>query len=123
MWSFQQSTGMLAHDGGEVGAGYSGHGSGVNNPAWQREPMVGPIPQGKYRIGAPFAHPAAGPICMRLTALPGTNTFGRAGFMMHGDNRAMDHTASEGCIIAARGYRLQVAATVLGGDDVLEVIA
>ena len=60
---------------------------------------------------------------MRLTPNPGTNTFGRGGFLMHGDNSLLNHTASEGCIIAPRGIRDLVAAARAAGDNQLTVIS
>lgn len=123
MFTYSQTTGELSHNGQSLGTGYSGHGDGVNNPACQNMPMVGPIPLGKYQIGPEFTHPKAGPICMRLTALPGTVTFGRDGFMMHGDNSLGNRSASEGCIIMPRLTRIQVAALSAGGDNTLNVVA
>ncbi len=37
----------------QIGAAYSGHGLGLNNPAMQNVPDVGPLPQGTYVIGDP----------------------------------------------------------------------
>ena len=123
MFVYKQSTGALFHNGVQLGICYSGHADGVNNPADEKVQMVGPIPEGVYTIGAPFTHPTCGLFAMRLTANPGTNTFGRGGFLMHGDNSALNHTASEGCIIAAHAIRLLVAAGVAAGDDQLTVTA
>jgi hypothetical protein len=112
MWTYQQSTGQLRKDGALVGTGYSGHGDGVNNPAAQNEQRIGPIPQGVYRIGAPLDPPDhLGPLAMPLTAQPGTETFGRSAFFMHGDNSQGNESASEGCIIMARLIRQTVAAS------------
>ena len=96
MFVYKQSTGVLSHNGVELGICYSGHAAGVNNPADEKIQMVGPIPEGVYTIGTPFTHPTCGPEAMRLTANPGTDTFGRGGLLMHGDNSALNHTASEG---------------------------
>jgi Protein of unknown function (DUF2778) len=123
MFRFNQSTGKVTHDGGPFGWAYSGHGAGVNNPELQYEPEIGPIPVGSYTIGAPFTHPHAGPVCMRLTPNPGTDDKGRAGFMWHGDNAANNRTASEGCIISPHTDRLAVAALVSYGDNQLEVVS
>jgi hypothetical protein len=48
---------------------------------------------------------------MRLEPDAGTDTRGRAGFLIHGDNTAMDHTASHGCIILPRATRLTIDAS------------
>jgi hypothetical protein len=44
-WTYKQSTGELDHNGAAIGAGYSGHGAGLNNPAMQNVHDVGPIPR------------------------------------------------------------------------------
>jgi len=120
MYTYSQSTGVLARNGAAVGHGYSGHGAGRNNPAMQAAPNVGPIPQGQYKIGPPFDTPpsAHGPHVMRLIQAPGTDTFGRDGFLMHGDNP--QHDASEGCIIMPPDVRNAVSAS---GDTDLTVTA
>jgi hypothetical protein len=97
--------GCLLCDGTVRGEGYSGHGEGLNEPSAESETGVGPIPAGRYAIGAFFDHPRLGPCVARLLPLPGTVTFGRSGFFIHGDNAAMDHGASDGCIVLARPLR------------------
>ena len=93
-----------------LGTGYSGHGDGLNDPADEAIRNVGTIPRGLYEIGAPFTHPAAGPVTMRLTPIEGTDTHGRDGFLIHGDTASRDHTASHGCVIMDRPIRQLVAA-------------
>ena len=46
---------------------------------------------------------------MRLLPAPGTNTHGRSGFLIHGDNVMKDKSASEGCIILGPKIRQQIA--------------
>lgn len=123
MFTFHQSTGEVTRDGEHFDWAYSGHSAGVNNPALQFMSKVGPIPVGHYTIGPAFVHPVAGAVCMRLTPNPGTDDHGRDGFMWHGDNIAMNHTASEGCIISNRNARSAVAAAVVAGENQLEVLA
>ena len=120
MWSYSQTTGVLLHDGTKIGVGYSGNGDGLNNPAMQSVSAMGPLPQGAYSIGRPFTHPTKGPVVMHLTPQPGVEQFGRSEFLIHGDNSAMNHTASHGCIILARPLREQVASS---GDTDLTVTA
>jgi len=122
MWTYQQSTGILtAPDGSLAGQGYSGHGGGLNNPQAENEPDIGPIPQGAWDIGTFFDDPGGkGPIVAHVTPGPQTETYGRSGFMIHGDNSEGNHTASEGCIILARPLRQAIAAS---GDTSLNVIA
>jgi hypothetical protein len=121
-WQYQQSTGNLTDpNGAAAGKGYSGHGTGVNNPSSQNVPDVGPIPQGNWTIGAFFDDPGGkGPIVSHLVPANGTETFGRSGFMIHGDNSEADQTASEGCIILARPFRTAIRDS---GDTALVVVA
>jgi hypothetical protein len=122
MWNYQQSTGKLTDPAGRViGAGYSGHGDGLNNPSAEQEEDTGPIPRGVYGITRFFDDPGGkGPIVSHLLPVADTNTWGRSGFMIHGDNAAANHTASHGCIILAHAIR----ETLMGSNDrVLEVVA
>lgn len=127
MWTYHSDTGILERNGAAVGRGYSGHApngrgvapDGINNPQLESDPDVGPIPRGGYAIGPFFNDPEKGPIVARLAPLPATWTFGRSGFMIHGDNPAMDETASLGCIILARPIREMIAES---GDTSLEVV-
>ena len=129
-WVYSQSTGELVWvndatgETNNAGTGYSGQGiEGRNNPNMQNVPNVGPIPQGRYRIG-PQEDLITGegrtlPGGMRLTPLEGTNTFDRDGFTIHGDNNRGDQSASRGCPIFRRGIRNRIANS---GDNVLEVV-
>lgn len=115
-WTYHQTNGELWLDGALIGDGYSGHGVGRNNPVKQEIPNVGPIPIGHYVIGPAYTHPIKGPLVMRLTSL--SNTFGRSGFLIHGDSAAHTGEASDGCIILPHQTRLQVATS---DDNELEV--
>lgn len=117
MWTYQQSTGHLSHNGSLIGTGYSGHGADKNNPAEQAIHQTGPLPRGTYTIGAAATHPRLGPIAMRLAPDPSNEMFGRSDFYMHGDN--LSHEASLGCIIQDRATRETVASS---SDRRLEVI-
>ncbi len=109
-WSYSQSSGALSHDGVLVGTGYSGNGEGLDNPDLQDVPDEGPIPEGTYTIGPASTHPGKGPIVMALDPDPSNLMFRRSGFLIHGDNADLNHTASEGCIILSRSIRNQIAA-------------
>ena len=109
MWRFCQSTGELSQDGTLIATGYSGYGDGRDNPADQDTANVGPIPAGSYLIGPVFDSEAHGPVVMRLTPQPGTNIFGRSGFLIHGDSIFSPGTASHGCIVVPRLARLAIA--------------
>jgi hypothetical protein len=134
MWNFHQATGEITHviTGGVLLAevmdpkptsvcfAYSGNGVGKNNPAMQQVPCIGPIPRGRYRILKPaFDSPTHGPVVMRLEAFPGTNTFSRSGFLIHGDSKRDPGNASLGCIVATRWARELIAENE---DDILEVV-
>jgi len=120
MWTYAQETGDLLQDGNLVATGYSGFEDGKNNPAMQAVPNVGPIPQGDWTIeGPPIDKTKHGPCVLTLTPAAGTNTFGRSGFLMHGDAAKAPGTASQGCIIMPHTAREQVCNS---GDSVLEVV-
>lgn len=121
MFTYSQTTGVLTHNGYAVSRGYSGHGEGVNNPAMQNVPMVGPCPQAEYVMQKAVTDPKLGQIAIRLVPKPGSEMFGRAGFFMHGDNANLDHTASEGCLIFDHDTRSGVAAAIAQGDNQLTV--
>jgi hypothetical protein len=120
MWTYAQKTGDLLQDGNAVATGYSGFDNGKNNPDMQAVHDVGPIPQGDWIIVGPPVNTAAhGPYVLTLTPAQGTNTFGRSGFLMHGDAVNAPGTASKGCIIMPRTAREQVWNS---GDTDLEVV-
>ena len=119
-WTWDQSNGLLFDPGGKrVSGGYSGRGEGLNNPAMQDKRATGPIPRGVWRIGKPRNSVRTGPFVMDLTPLPGTQTFGRSAFQIHGDNRLANFTASSGCIILRREVRERIAAS---GVNLLRVV-
>jgi hypothetical protein len=122
MWTYSQSTGNLNTPSLElVGSGYSGRGPGLNNPQLESHSTVGPIPKGMWII-SPFFDDIGhkGPIVCHLSPASDTDTFGRSGFMIHGDNSDHDHTASEGCVILAHNLREMISKSE---DNVLLVIA
>lgn len=120
MWTYSQSTGDLTSPtDAVVGAGYSGNGDGLNNPAAQQQEGVGPIPRGAWTIGDWFNDVGGkGPVVAHLTPAAETETFGRTGFMIHGDNAKLNHTASEGCIVLPNVLRLMM---MQSGDRLLIV--
>jgi Protein of unknown function (DUF2778) len=120
MWKYAQATGKLTGpNGGVVGIGYSGHAIGLNDPDEECVHDFGPIPKGNYRIGHFFDDAGGkGPMVAHLTPIEGTDTFGRSGFMVHGDNHLGDHSASHGCIILSRFIREQL---MTSSDRTLEV--
>jgi hypothetical protein len=109
-WTYEQKTGRLLANGAYFATGYSGHGIGVDNPADESVANVGPLPEGTYTIGPGFYNPRTGPVSMRLTCVAGEQ-FGRSEFLVHGDNQALNHTASEGCLILPHAVRVVIDAS------------
>jgi hypothetical protein len=102
VWTYRQTDGFVLNAKGEhVATGYSGAGhtaaTGRNNPDMEDVHNKGPIPRGRYKIGAPHVSPHTGPFTMDLDPEPGTDTHGRGDFRIHGNNAEND--ASHGCII------------------------
>ena len=111
-WTYSQTTGELKHNGTVVTEnGYSGAGTGKNNPAMQSMGNIGPIPQGTYTIGAARVDRSRGRWTMPLTPDPGTNTFGRTGLLIHADSIHHPGEASTGCIILPPPIRHDIAAS------------
>jgi hypothetical protein len=119
MWKWDQSAGELSRDGKFIAKGYAGNGRGKNNPSMQAAVGVGPVPQGKWTIGAAHVSPNTGPVTMNLDPKPGTQTFGRSAFRIHGDSIAHPGEASHGCIILPRFVRDAIARS---SDRDLEVV-
>jgi hypothetical protein len=69
---------------------------------------IGPIPCGLYSIGIPVDNTSLGPFAIPLTPVESNQMFGRSGFYIHGDNQAMNQSASDGCIIAPRDLRHEI---------------
>ena len=119
MWIYRQQTGELYHNALKVASGYSGYGVAKNDPTAQDKPGLGPIPQGAYLIGAEATDDKHGPVALHLIPLNGTETFGRFGFMVHGDGIEHPGSVSHGCIIINRPVRENMAD---GHDKLLLVI-
>jgi hypothetical protein len=121
-WTWDQSAGlMLDPNGKRFAGGYSGRGEGLNNSAMQHVVATGPIPQGMWIIGA--LEPKSkrtGRNISRLEPMPGTNTFGRSAFQIHGDNGKGNRTASSGCIIIAPQQRIPMINSPI---NLLKVVA
>lgn len=120
--TYEQSTGNFLDSAGNlIGVGYSGNGPEMNSPESQNVRDHGPLPQGWYTVEPPHVDEQTGPVSMNLVPDPGNEMFGRSAFLIHGDNAALDHTASDGCIVMAHEYRVAIAAAVLAGDNRLQV--
>jgi len=109
MRTYSQTTGEVRRNDVVVGSGYSGHAEGRNNPALQDHRDLGPIPRGNWSIvGPPRDDTGHGPYVLRLEPFPGTETFGRSGFLIHGDSVSEPGEASLGCICLPRPVRERI---------------
>ena len=128
MWTYNQRTGEMSGKPTPASMlsalGYSGHAEGKNNPDLQSIHNVGPIPEGRWTIldDPPPSTDLGphGPYVLHLAPKPGTETFGRGGFLIHGDSIHAPGTASLGCIILPRTVR---EAIWQSGDRDLLVVA
>ena len=73
---------------------------GKNNSSEEGTRFVGPLPQGKYSMGAPGYNAHTGDYSLVLTPSPANNMLGRDNFLWHGDSRSHPGEASEGCIVS-----------------------
>jgi len=133
MWKLDSSDGHLYNPTGVLVAncytgGDAGHDpEGINNPAMQSVHDVGPIPRGPkadgtpncYTMLDPVNHPKLGPYAIPLLPDEDNEMFGRSGFFCHGDNFAMNRSASDGCIIAPHQIRMDMWES---GDHRIEVV-
>lgn len=103
---YVQSTGRMVCVDDQTGleydeTGYSGTGTGRNNPSADNQQNVGPIPAGRWKWGATYNSRNTGPNTIHLTPPAGNSCFdsGRdcMSFRVHGNNARND--ASQGCII------------------------
>ncbi|ASL48179.1 hypothetical protein bAD24_III12340 [Burkholderia sp. AD24] len=118
-WTYQKSTGDLRFNEAYVESGYSGKSAWKNHPEFQSFNGKGPIPRGRYTIGAPFTHPHTGIYSLQLTPVIGNVMFGRSGFLIHGDSQDHPGDASDGCIVVSLHARHRIWGS---GDRALEVI-
>lgn len=118
-WTYHQASGNLFRAGRYVDKGCSGAGVAKNHPEQQALADQGPIPRGSYVIQAPVTHPVTGPMTLRLVAEPMTRTFGRTGFMIHGDGSDHLGRASTGCVVLRLSTRRLIWSS---GDHSLEVV-
>lgn len=119
MWTYQQTTGEIRHNGSLVATGcYSGHGAHKNKPDDEHLVGEGPIPRGKWHITELYDSSRVGPYALKLVP-NGHDAHMRSAFRIHGDSIKAPGTASNGCIIARRMVR---EAIWTSGDRELEVV-
>lgn len=121
MWIYVVRTGRLFQNDAFKASGYSGAGSAKNDPTQQDKHNLGPIPVGVYMIGKAIETTAShGPVVMPLTPVAYSETWGRNGFLVHGDSLVHPGMASHGCIILNRPMREEIAASM---DRLLVVLS
>lgn len=118
-YTYKISTGELSENGTYIAQGYSGYGEHKNNPDSTNLSDLGPIPAGIWIMGTSFDSPEHGPLCIHLSPETGTETYGRSGFLIHGDSLKHPGEASKGCIILPRATRQEM---FLSDDKILNVI-
>ena len=118
--TYHQATGELEGLPDGTVTGYSGHPPSKNDPDAQESPSQGPIPRGFWLVGAAEDSPHMGPLAIALSPAPGTQTFGRSGFFVHGDSMTNPGFASHGCIILPRGAREAIVANGVTEIEVVE---
>lgn len=105
-WTYSQHTGQLTDpEGVVVETGYAGAQPYVNQPSAEWREDLGPLPTGRYTMGAAFDHDVLGPCSLPLTPSPCNTMYGRSAFYVHGDTPEMNQTASTGCVIMSRATR------------------
>lgn len=125
-WTFEIRTGKFYDPSGEfVSSAYAGgnvgkNPDGVNNPDDEGLKNIGPLPEGLYTCGEPVEHSKLGAFAIPLHPDPSNDMQGRGDFYLHGDTAALNHSASEGCIIAPRPTRNAVWAS---SDHQIQVVA
>jgi type VI secretion system (T6SS) effector TldE1-like protein len=125
-WTFDISGGKIYDPAGAFAApAYSGgnkgqNPDGVDNTADESLKDIGPLPEGLYTFGTPVDHSQLGPFAIPLTPDPSNEMYGRGDFYVHGDTAALNHSASEGCVIAPRSTRNAMWAST---DHHLKVVA
>lgn len=103
---FVQKTGNFYDDKmNKIGTGVSGHPPGTNNPDWEKQRGVGPLPVGTYHIGPAFSHPHLGPVVMALGPDDSNHMYSRSGFFIHGFSATHYDYSSDGCICLERTAR------------------
>ena len=111
-----------------IGTGYSGNGDGLNNALQENMAGHGPIPRGLWEIvrwtgDSTYTDNKGRNLGPQVAILKPVShdAHGRSGFLWHGDNKQMNFTASDGCIVSARTIRDHLAAA-FSTIKMLEVI-
>ena len=110
---------------------YSGAPPYVSGPNATHIKNEGSIPVGTWTMQKGMYRASHGEFVFHLDEHPGTNTFGRDKFMIHGskhfqqcvqDTGKCGASGSKGCIIMGYEDRRQLSRLVWEGHDILEVV-
>ncbi|WP_083438396.1 tlde1 domain-containing protein [Caldimonas brevitalea] len=120
VWQYEVTARKLYRDNQLIASGpgvYAGRGLHKNKPTSEHIQDWGPIPRGRWRIDG--TSNSKGPVTIILNPAPGTYTYGRTAFRIHGDSVGDPGNVSHGCIIVGRPVRDMIVAS---GDRDLEVV-
>jgi hypothetical protein len=106
---YSQVSGEWRKDNKHFAYGWSGFEDGINIPAMQNIPYIGPIPCGAWKIiGPPVDDPETGKYTLIVVPDSATQIFGRNSFRLHGRSAAKPFDSSKGCLVLELVYRQQV---------------
>ena len=126
MWLFEITAGKMYDNAGKVlGKCYAGGNLGtvpvaVDNPAYEGQKDVGPLPEGWYTLGQFLQDTHLGPTAIALVPDPTNDMRGRGGFYIHWNKgpapgqQTPAINASEGCIVMIDGTQIQ---TIWNSND------
>ncbi|ETO14761.1 hypothetical protein RFI_22607 [Reticulomyxa filosa] len=116
-FSYKSREGKFCLNGGNTYVdqeAYSGNSTYYNDETAQHLKNQGPIPVNTWKVTA--ITDKKGKHTLVLAEENVKNSYGRDGFLIHGDNQKKNHTASEGCIIVGPTIRKQIKK-----NDLIEV--
>ncbi|PLR36687.1 tlde1 domain-containing protein [Chimaeribacter arupi] len=87
---------------------YAGARHYYNDPSKECVSDKGPLPRGKYTIGAPHYSEKTGKYTLDLTPHSSNAMCGRFAFKIHGESARNPGGASQGCIIAVFSVRKDI---------------
>lgn len=120
-WMFNISAGAISQDDTYIGDAYAGAPGYVDEPDAEGMVGKGPLPEGWYTMCPPINKPeSVGEYAIELIPDPENDMKGRSGFFCHGDNPQMNHSASDGCIVAVLPIRQRMWTS---GDRRIEVVS
>lgn len=105
---YQITTGKVWLDNVLIGKAYSGKKEAIGQTDKENVKGVGPIPEGDWHISNWTSDGHLGPVISRLTPIDVPKLYGRSGFYIHGDNKSVNFSASNGCIIMNRKMREKI---------------